>query len=155
MRTVAAAFEFGTLEATLEVAMRCDVLGLRFLGFVLSSIMPDSCRARGSGRYLDSYAGQWECRCALASAAKASPRVDVGDTPLVQTFGEDEHEGKSVEDQSQSDVFPVFVRSLLGPHLVFHVSRRTFGFLLDVGCHGSHCGAWALVQLRGGGEDHF
>ena len=63
------------------------------------------------------------CHNALASEAKASPRVDVGDTTA--SFREDEHEGKNGKGPSVSDLFPVFVRSLLGPHLVFHVSGCT------------------------------
>ena len=55
--------------------------------------------------------------------AKASPRVDVAETPVFGT--ECEHEGKSVTEPSVPEVFTVFVWSLLGPHLVFLVSDCT------------------------------
>ena len=64
--------------------------------------------------------------------AKATPRVDVAETPVFGT--EYEHEGKSVKEPSVPEVFPVFVRSLLGPHLVFLVSDCTpvSSLVLDV-----------------------
>ena len=66
---------------------------------------------------------QRECHKALTSEAQASPRVDVGDIPVFGT--EIEHEGKSVKEPSVPEVSPVFVWSLMGPHLVFHVSGCT------------------------------
>ena len=45
------------------------------------------------------------------------------DTP--ESLREDEHEGKNVKVQCDPDLIPVVVRSPVGPHLVFHVSRCT------------------------------
>ena len=65
------------------------------------------------------------CHKALTSEAQASPQVDVGDTP----DSEIEHEGKSVKEPCFLEVFPVFVRSLLGctpvSSLVSEVTART------------------------------
>ena len=78
--------------------------------------------------------------------AKASPRVDVDETPRFVT--EVEHEGKSVKEPSVPEVFSVFVGSLLGPHLVWLHSC----LFADIGSHGAHWGSWAHVQLRCGGK---
>ena len=77
------------------------------------------------------HAGAEGSRYAFAEA-KATPRVDVAETPVFGT--EFEHEGKSVKEPSVPEVFPVFVRSLLGPHLVFLVSDCTpvSSLVLDV-----------------------
>ena len=70
--------------------------------------------------------------------AKATLRVDVAETPV---FGTDyELEGKSVKEPSVPEVFPVFVRSLLGPHLGLSRLRLHSCFLLGIGCRGAHWG---------------
>ena len=73
--------------------------------------------------YMDEQSGVCEGVSVYALQAKATARVDVPETPVFGT--EYEHEGKSVKEPSVPEVFPVFVRSLLGPHLVFLVSDCT------------------------------
>ena len=86
------------------------------------------------------------CHKAFTSETQASPRVDVGDTPVSGT--EIEHEGKSVKEPSVPEVLSVFVGSLLGrlSRLWWHYvsslvseTRRALGFP-------------GTLQLRCGGE---
>ena len=129
------------------------LLTLVFRQFVLDGVFIFTDMGLGTTTLRHDHKGS---RYAFAEA-KATPRVDVAETPVVAT--EYEHEGKSVKEPSVPDVFPVFVRSLLGPHLVFLVSDCTpvsslvsdivartgvpehlFGLVLEGkgGCRGAH-----------------